>query len=309
MKKYTNCILIYYTGTFNTRYLTKLLQKKLVDKSILVTVYEIDPLKKEIIDLSSYDLIGLGYPIYGFNAPLPFLRFIKRQSFPSDADVFIYKNSGETYHANDASSISILKILKKNRVSVRNEYHFIFPYNIHFRFDEGLICEMLKIDDMLLDILVQEVTGGIPNIKKYRLIHRLITFFVKLQFIGGNINSFFYKVDRNKCSKCGLCIKNCPVKNIYIKNSSSEIAFYHRCLMCMRCSLYCPKNAISIGLFDSWRVNGPYNFDRIREIHNEAPVITDETVGFFSCYKETYAYVRKRHRELFGSSEKVDSGN
>ena len=37
-----------------------------------------------------------------------------------------------------------------------------------------------------------------------------------IQSLGGNINSFFYKVDKNKCNKCGLCIKQCPHKNIAI---------------------------------------------------------------------------------------------
>lgn len=30
--------------------------------------------------------------------------------------------------------------------------------------------------------------------------------------------------------------------------------------MCMRCAFHCPKNAIKIGLFNKWKVNGAYSF-------------------------------------------------
>lgn len=294
-------ILIYYTGTFNTRHLTKNVETRLKKLSNDVDTYEINPLNNETLDLSSYDVVGIGYPIYGFNAPKPLLDFLKKQKFIKDQKVFIYKNSGETYHANDASSISIVKKAKREKALCTNEYHFIYPYNIHFRFDEHLVKEMLGVNELLLDILEKEITDNIPSIKKYKLIPRLITFIVKLQFLGGPVNSYFYKVDSNKCVKCNMCIANCPTKNIYI-DEKDKIKFHHNCLMCMRCSLYCPKDAIRIGFLDSWRVNKPYDFSAIEKLENKEKIITKNTKGFFKCYIETYKNIEKRHRELFGDN-------
>ena len=76
------CLLIYFTGTFNTRYVSQQLKQKLELVGYDVDLYEIDPLNTERLDLSGYDLIGLGYPIYGYNAPWPFLKFIRKQKFP-----------------------------------------------------------------------------------------------------------------------------------------------------------------------------------------------------------------------------------
>lgn len=292
-------LLLYYTGTFNTRYVTNNLKARLLEEHIEVDTYEINPLKIEKLDLSKYDVIGLGYPIYGFNTPKPFLKFVKRQTFLKDQKVFIYKNSGETYHANDASSVKLLRKIKKDKAKVTNEYHFMMPYNIHFRFDELLVKEILEMDELLLDILVKEITSNIQNIKKYKFIHKIVSFFVRLQYIGGPINSFFYKVDKKKCVDCGKCIKECPVNNIY-KDKNGRIKLHHQCLMCMRCSLYCPKDAFKIGLFNSWRVNKPYNFEEIKQLEKKNPVITKDTKGFFKCYIETYENIRKRHEELFG---------
>ena len=40
-----------------------------------------------------YDIIGFGYPIYGFNSPLPFNKFVKLLTFKENQKYFIYKNS------------------------------------------------------------------------------------------------------------------------------------------------------------------------------------------------------------------------
>lgn len=297
-----NCLLIYFTGTFNTRYITNMLKGRLEGEGWTVSVHEIDPLDNRRLDLSAYDIIGLGYPIYGYCAPWAFLRFIRAQKFPKGMKVFIYKNSGETEHANDASSKYVLRKLRRDGVIMKNEYHFIMPYNIHFRFDDYLVKEMLLMDSMLMDILVYEVKNGIANWKPYKLWPRLVSAVVsRPQYIGGNVNSFLYKVDMDKCIDCGLCIKRCPTKNIY-HDEQGVIRFHHNCLMCMRCSFYCPKDAIHIGFLEDWgwKVNGGYDFKKIEKINYDKPFITPQTTGFFKCYVETYGKIRSRHKEIFG---------
>lgn len=298
------CLLLYYTGTFNTRYVTNHLKDRLLGEGWDVTVYEIDPTNNERLDLKEYDIIGLGYPIYGYCAPYAFLRFIRHQRFARGQRVFIYKNSGETQHANDASSKYVIRHLRLFGAKVRNEYHFIMPYNIHFRFDEYLVKEMLLMDEKLMDILVHELVNGIPNKKPYKIWPRIVSSVVsRPQYIGGNVNSFLYKVDKDKCINCNLCIKRCPTHNIY-RDETDTIRFHHSCLMCMRCSLYCPKDAIHIGFLEDWgwKVNGGYDFKKIEKIEydKDRPYITENTTGFFKCYIETYDYIRRRHKEIFG---------
>lgn len=299
MTQTRKCLLLYYTGTYNTRYVTQQLAPKLEAEGYEVTQYEIDPLNMEELDLREYELIGLGYPIYGYNAPWPFVKFIRRQIFPKGVRVFIYKNSGETEKVNDASSLLVRRKLRHDRARLENEYHFLMPYNIHFRFDERLVKEILMMDDKLYDILVYEVMHHIPNIKHYRLWHRIVTRVVSIQFIGGDVNSWLYKVDESKCTGCGLCVRQCPKQNIY-RDEAGRVRFHHDCLMCMRCSFFCPTAAIDIGFLQGWKVNGRYDFEKIKQIELTEPVITEQTKGFFHCYIETYRNINRRHQELFG---------
>lgn len=292
------CLLIYFTGTFNTRYTSNILKEKFEKAGDEVDLYEIDPLKLERLNLSHYDIIGLGYPIYGYNAPWPFLKFIRYQKFPKGIRTFIYKNSGETEKVNDASSLFVWRKLKRSKAIIENEYHFMMPYNIHFRFEEELVKEILDMDEKLYEILLYEVKNHIPNIKRYKLWHKIVTRVVSIQFIGGDVNSFFYKVKKDKCIDCNLCIKQCPTQNIY-RNDKGQIKFHHNCLMCMRCSFFCPTAAIDIGILQGWKVNGRYDFGKIRKMKLEKPVITQDTQGFFKCYIDTYNYINSRYKELF----------
>jgi len=50
--------------------------------------------------------------------------------------------------------------------------------------------------------------------------------------------------DRERCTRCGLCISRCPVSNIRMADGP---AFANRCELCMRCHSICPVNAIHIG--------------------------------------------------------------
>lgn len=70
--------------------------------------------------------------------------------------------------------------------------------------------------------------------------------------------------------------------------------------MCMNCTLNCPKDAIKMGLFNSWKVNKPYDFKAIEALELDSPVITNDTKGFFKCYIKTYKSIIDRHKELFG---------
>lgn len=297
------CLLIYYTGTFNTRYVTQKLRERLERESWQVDTYEIDPLIDERLDYSPYDFIGLGSPIYGFCAPYPFLKFIQKQRFPRGLRAFIYKNSGETLPANDSSHKYVIRKLRHDGVRIEHEYHLLMPYNIHFRYEDALIREMMEMNRRLMDIMAYELTHDIPHMPKRSLISKVMSSLVsRPQYVAGDINSYFYKVDKEKCTECNLCMKRCPTQNIH-RNEHGDIAFRHNCLMCMRCSLYCPADAIKIGFLDAWgwRVNKGYALQRIEQLPLDKPYITPETKGFFRCYIPTYARINRRYKELFGT--------
>lgn len=295
-------LLIYYTGTYNTRYLTGKVKERFTERGDVVDTVEIDchtpPCSTE-----GYDLVGFSYPIYGFNAPLPFDRYVAKLKFPEGQKYFIYKNSGEVLAMNNASSRILIRKMKRDGAILAGEYHFVMPYNIHFPFEDDFVREILDKDKKLLDIMMHDLECGIVKTIDSNLIYDVGAFFVGIQKIGGDVNSFLYSVDMEKCKRCGLCIKNCPHDNIYIEDG--KIKFHHHCDMCMRCSFFCPTDAIRIGFLNGWRVNGAYDLKGLEALGKpEEPYITEESQGFYKCFINYFKSIEDEHKKIFGDDEK-----
>lgn len=289
-------LLIYYTGTHNTRFLTNQLKRRLEEDNHQVETVEIN-CRTKVVDPKGYDYIGLSYPIYGFNAPRPFNKYLRKLKFNKGQKYFIFKNSGEVLAMNNTSSRVPKRIMRHKNAKFIGEYHFVMPYNIHFRFPDEFIKEAMGYNKKLLEIMLYNINHNILYYPKSNLIYEIASFFVSIQKIGGNINSYFYKVDQNKCVKCGRCIKNCPHDNIYLKNE--KIRFSHHCDMCMACSFFCPKDAIKIGFLEGWHVNGDYHLEEIEnKKENSQPFITKDTKGFYRCFIKYFENIDQMYEDI-----------
>ena len=289
-------LLVYYTGTYNTRYLANQVKQKFIDNKNQVDTIEITS-NTEPIDTSVYDLIGFSYPIYGFNSPLPFNKYVRKLRFNEKQKYFIFKNSGETLAMNNASSRILIRLMKRQKVTFLGEYHYVMPYNIHFPFDKEFVKQILIYNKKLMDVMFYNLENNIIFYIKSKLIYNIGAFFVGIQKIGGNVNSFLYKVDKEKCIKCNKCVNNCPHNNIYIKND--KIKFHHHCDMCMRCSFFCPTNAIKIGFLEGWKVNGEYQFKKIENDESlSSDYIDDNSKGFYKCFIKYFKFIDDEYKKI-----------
>ena len=291
-------LLIYFTGTYNTRYITNLLKDKIIKQGDSVTTIEVN-INTKNIDLNEYDVIGIGYPIYAFNCPQILINYLKKLKLLNNKKYFIYKNSGESLGVNNASSRKIKHLFRKNKIKINNEYHFLMPYNIMFRFEDNCIKELLGYNSKLADILLYELTNNKKHIIKNNFIYEINSLIFTLQRFGGWFNSYFYRVNQDKCINCNLCVNSCPTNNIFVSKDGS-IKFKHNCLMCMRCSMSCPKDAINIGILNNWKVNQNYDFSKIVNDQTlDGNFINKTSKKFFNCYKEDYKYINKKYNEYF----------
>jgi len=266
--KTKKAVLYVFSGTGNTQRICGLYADALKKNGVGVTVHKITSDFSDIPDPALFDYVGIGYPIHAFNAPeimIDFAKALPYYDFPESLitaqrkNYFIFKTSGEPLAYNNASSGKLACVLKRKGYRLTNEYHYVMPYNMIFRHGGAIVRKMWQTAQQLCPVDVQEILDGKKSLLKKPFLGGLIAFFLRIEQVAMRINGKFFWADPEKCINCGKCIRNCPTKNIKEKNDKPDFGW--NCVMCARCSFYCPKNAINIAILNGWKVNGAYDFD------------------------------------------------
>lgn len=253
--------LVYFSGTGNTRMITELYRDEFERRGESVRETELPTQEGATVDFSDCDLVGIGYPIHAFNAPLPVLRFCKSLQKITDPQkrkrVFVYKTSGEPVRMSDVSSLKLRKILKKRGYDVFSEYQYVMPYNIIFRHSDTAAYKMLQTAKALVPVDVDEISSGKTRLPRSVPFGGAIAGVLRIEQPGARLIGRGFKTTAD-CTKCGLCVKRCPTGNIKLENG--RIRFGKHCMICMRCVFFCPHDAIEPGILKGWKVNGKYSF-------------------------------------------------
>lgn len=218
-------------------------------------------------NIDNYDIVGIGYPVHAFNAPSVVLDFCKKLPFSkTQKRAFIVNTSGEPLKLNNISSLKTASILKRRNIVVSNEFHYCMPYNMIFRHGDHMAFRMWDVAQKLIPLDAKDIINNKPNKLENVFMGRFIAWIMRCEHWGGRLNGRLYKTD-DKCVNCNMCVNVCPTKNITVKDG--KIKFGGDCLMCMRCAHLCGKDAIKTGLFNSWKVNGRYTFEKPDTPDNE----------------------------------------
>lgn len=294
-------VIIYFSGTNNSLFLSNLIKVGL-EKEDKIKLDLISIESRDNINLTPYEVVIFVYPIYAFNMPKIMEKFIDKIDFINNKKYYILKDSGEPSFLNNDSSHNLIKKLKKNNIKINGEYHFLLPYNIMFRYDDNFVKELYLYNLKLLDIFIYEYKNDIKRILYSSLFTRFNRQIFKIQRWGAKINSYFYKIDKNKCNNCYLCINKCPTKNIEVIHN--KIKFNHDCIMCMRCSFNCPQNAIKIGLLNHLKVNGSYNYDKIINDKNlKGDYLVSKHTHFFRLFKRKIKETNLIYETYYGKDK------
>lgn len=277
-----------FSGTGHTFIAAKAIEKNLKEAGVTVDLHAVKKPFKDIPDTSSYDYVGLGYPIHAFNAPKIFVEFCRLlPKNEGNAKVFFFKTSGEPFHPNSASSILCYKALKKKGYETIMDVHMLMPYNIMFRYKDGLAKQMYLYTKAMCKMIAKRIINKEEDHPKYNPFTRFFAMLLRIEWVCSWAVGPFYHIKKDKCTNCHSCVKRCPASNIRV--TEKGIKFGVHCTTCMRCVFECPQDAIRPGILNPWRVNGRYDFKGYLENESlPAVYITDETKGYFKHFRKYY---------------------
>lgn len=238
-----NIVMIYFSGTGNSKYIVDYLGNKLKENNHNVETYNIE--QNPIVPIDT-DLLVIGGPIYAGNVPEKLIRWVLRNVPESSANSIVYSTSAGLINANGVDSLA--KKLSKKGYNILAKETYLMPRNFYFgkypKNTKDEVDKMLEDVNKQLDELVDKICLDTLNYKEFEnkgvLGKDLLaeTFSVMSRFMGKS-----FSVDDN-CIKCGICVKNCPENNINF-DKDKNIRFSNKCMLCCRCIHNCPKNAIN----------------------------------------------------------------
>ena len=234
---------IYLSGTGNTKHCTEKLLS-ILDKNAEAIPIEDENAPKTI---EKENTIILAYPTQFSNSPLMVRDFIvKHSSLWKDKRVLCMTTMGA--FSGDGAGCTA-RLLKKHGAVILGGLQIHMPDSVC---DSKLLKKTLEENRKIViaaDEKTEKAAQGILNGKYPK---EGITFFSHIigllgqrLWFYGRTRSYSDKLKINEnCIGCGLCSRNCPMKNIEIINGKAVPK--NKCTMCYRCISRCPRKAVTL---------------------------------------------------------------
>lgn len=188
--------------------------------------------------------IGLIFPVYYLGPPKLVMDFIDALTIAKDAYVFAVCTCGGTPGAvlsQTQSRLASRGLALDAGFVVQMPGNYIVKYSA---FPAAIQRRMLRKGQRKVEAIARLVADGRKVKVKKGILDKL----------GGRIYARFlarmpamdrnYRVDE-RCTRCRLCVRVCPVRNIAMSDRGPE--WRGGCQMCLACLQWCPAEAIQFG--------------------------------------------------------------
>jgi flavodoxin/ferredoxin len=279
-----------FSGTGNTQVVAELLAKAFEQHGAHVDVVRIEHvLQGEArFDPDAYDLIGIGHPIHGFDAPRIVYDFIDALPKVEGKRTFIFKSAGDFISVNNGASKTAIKRLRRKGYDVFYDRIVCMPTNWAVKYADTFSKQLCYTAIAKAEHMAGEILAGRPRELK---INPLLRWIVRLISRGEDRGARQFGKGlcvTDACTDCDTCIDNCPTTNI--RHENGRITFGNACVFCMRCIYACPQQAIVPRFGKFCVLKDGYDIRAIiANADLEGNFVTEETRGF---YRHFWRYIR-----------------
>jgi len=255
-KAYDNLLLIYYSGTGNSKRVAEWIGHKAQTKGMKTYITSYHRFNSEVIaGFTGKTLIGFFSATHGFNMPHSMLEFIFRFKLLKGSDVFIGNTrAGMKLNKVFLPGLSGIALyfpalaLWLKGYKIKGMYPVDLPSNwisLHPGIRKKVVESIVDRCATLTDRFAEKIlTGQRVFLKSFVLLPLDILvapISLGYYFIGRFVIAKTFIANSN-CNNCGLCIQQCPTHSIVLVQNRPYWKF--TCESCMKCMNYCPLRAI-----------------------------------------------------------------
>lgn len=235
-------MIIYFSGTGNSRYIAKRIANKLNDNLLNIN----DKIKEnDTKTINVNERLVIVTPTYAWRIPRIVKDWIVQTEFQGVEKVwFVMDCGGEIGNAAKYNR----QLCEKKKFAYMGTVQILMPENYIalFRTPEPKKARQIVSDaEPVINGVIEQIEAGQAfSAPRNNLYDRVMS---------GPVNTIFYPffVKANafhvneKCISCGKCVKLCPLNNIALEKEKP--VWGKKCTHCMACISYCPSKAIEYG--------------------------------------------------------------
>ena len=283
----------FFSGTGNTFLAAQKIAETLKNNGCQTAIFPIEKADTSKIDLTK--TLGIGFTVACWNTYPLVRKFINALPRSNATEIFIFCTMGDSSFRTQGE---YAQILKRKGYSVIGAKAFKMPNNfIAIQNDEKnkrkISLSLPKIERFAQDLLNGKAETDKTNIFS-KLCFKISCFITGLWETQLSQKMMNLRIKKDLCTKCGFCQKLCPTGNIVLTDYPS---FKAKCQICLRCSSYCPTQAI-----DSFAVLGKKRYRALKR--SKQKMFFVEIVGFCAGTLATCAFVPQVYKTYKTKSAK-----
>lgn len=235
---------IYFSGTGNSKYC---IEKFLQEYDAGAEAFSIEN-EELLTKIGQHEEIVFSYPVQYSNIPKIVYDFIDRhQRLWKGKRVFVIATMG--LFSGDGAGM-LARMLQRYGANIIGGLHLKMPDSIS---DEKALKRPVEENRRLVANAGRKAAeaacktkNGTPPQEALGMIYHLAGLFGQRLYFYNRTKQYTdkLKIDAQRCTGCGRCMKECPMKNISLVDGTAKPG--DQCTMCYRCISLCPQQAITL---------------------------------------------------------------
>lgn len=234
-------ILAYFSGTGCTKAVCDCFEEQLLMLGIDCIKINIVTCKQ--IDDGEADILIIFSPVYAFRLASITEKWVKNlPRVKNKSSIIISVSGGWEISPNTACRVQCKRLLKRKGYNLLYEKMIVMPSNFAIQAEQNLNFSLLTVLPYKVKNIILDILSGKKRITSPKFQDRFFAVIGKAERLGARFFGAFIRASQN-CNKCGLCIRNCPQKNVRMANRLPKFGIH--CMWCLKCIYNCPCKALS----------------------------------------------------------------